>query len=221
MTIYHTPFTYLIGWKNHDIWYYGVRYAKGCKPEDLWLTYFTSSAKVCQLRNELGEPDVIEVRRIFADAKAAKKWEEKVLRRLDVLNTDRWLNANIGGTFNPLRGKDHPSFGTKWTDEFRTKVMTTRSSNNYSHNESTRRKISESRKGYNHSPEAIQKIKEARKNQEPTFAGKVHSEEAKKRMSATRLANQKIVTCPHCAKTGAHNIMARWHFDNCKSREPI
>ena len=219
MTIYHTPFTYLVGWSNHDLWYYGVRYAKGCKPEDLWLTYFTSSAKVCQLRKELGEPDVVEVRKVFNEAKHAKRWEEKVLRRLKVLETNRWLNANIGGTFNPVRGKDHPSYGTKWSAEFREKVMHTRASNGFSHTEVTKHKISESRKGYTHSPEAIEKIKLARKNQEPTFSGKSHSEDAKKGMSETRLANQKIVDCPHCGKSGAHNIMARWHFDNCKSRK--
>lgn len=24
-------------------------------------------------------------------------------------------------------------------------------------------------------------------------------------------------TCPHCQKTGADNLMPRWHFDNCKT----
>ena len=59
------PFTYLIGWTSHNLWYYGVRFAKGCNPRDLWTTYFTSSEKVKQTRQELGEPDVIEVRKIF------------------------------------------------------------------------------------------------------------------------------------------------------------
>lgn len=42
MSIY-IPFTYLIGWSKYDKWYYGVRFAKGCNPDDLWNTYFTSS----------------------------------------------------------------------------------------------------------------------------------------------------------------------------------
>ena len=25
-----------------------------------------------------------------------------------------------------------------------------------------------------------------------------------------------LTTCPHCSKTGASNIMPRWHFNNCK-----
>jgi hypothetical protein len=28
---------------------------------------------------------------------------------------------------------------------------------------------------------------------------------------------QKIITCPHCGKSGAANNMHRWHFDNCKN----
>jgi len=28
------------------------------------------------------------------------------------------------------------------------------------------------------------------------------------------------VTCPHCGKTGQKIIMGRWHFDNCKYRNP-
>ena len=40
------PYTYIIGWSSLNKWYYGVRYAKNCKPEDLWKTYFTSSKHV-------------------------------------------------------------------------------------------------------------------------------------------------------------------------------
>lgn len=59
------PFTYLIGWSKHNLWYYGCRFAKGCKPDDLWTKYFTSSIGkddikgVREYRQELGEPDVI------------------------------------------------------------------------------------------------------------------------------------------------------------------
>ena len=28
---------------------------------------------------------------------------------------------------------------------------------------------------------------------------------------------QKIITCPHCGKSGGHTVMPRWHFDKCKS----
>lgn len=28
----------------------------------------------------------------------------------------------------------------------------------------------------------------------------------------------KIISCPHCPKSGGENVMHRWHFDNCKHR---
>jgi hypothetical protein len=36
----------------------------------------------------------------------------------------------------------------------------------------------------------------------------------------TGLKREKIA-CPHCAKEGAANVMYRWHFDNCKSKESV
>lgn len=29
-------YTYLIGWSSHNKFYYGVRYAKGSNPNELW-----------------------------------------------------------------------------------------------------------------------------------------------------------------------------------------
>ena len=47
-------YTYLIGWTKYNIQYYGVRYAKGCHPDDLWKTYFTSSKYVKEFREKNG-----------------------------------------------------------------------------------------------------------------------------------------------------------------------
>lgn len=103
------PYTYLIGWTNCDKWYYGVRYAKNSNPEDLWVDYFTSSKYVRMFREEFGEPDVVEVREVFDDTEKAKNWEFTVLRRMKVLNSDRWLNKNISGKNfgNTWSGKKH------------------------------------------------------------------------------------------------------------------
>lgn len=87
-----TPFTYLIGWSVHNKWYYGVRFAKNCNPDDLWTKYFTSSKYVQQMREEHGEPDVVEVRRTFLSQIDARLWEQKVLRRLDAVKSTHWLN---------------------------------------------------------------------------------------------------------------------------------
>jgi hypothetical protein len=85
-------YTYLIGWKSQDKWYYGVRYSSKCHPNDLWKKYFTSSKKVKSFRENHGEPDIIEIRKTFLDPKKAKLWEERVLRRMKVSKKDQWLN---------------------------------------------------------------------------------------------------------------------------------
>lgn len=90
-------YTYLIGWSLQDKWYYGSRYSKKSSPKDLWVTYFTSSKYVKEMRQKYGEPDVIEVRRVFDDPVKAQLWEQKVLKRMNVLYEDRWLNKNVGG----------------------------------------------------------------------------------------------------------------------------
>lgn len=91
MNIY-IPYTYLIGWSKYDKWYYGVRYAKNCNPNDFWRTYFTSSKYVTNFRKKYGEPDIIQIRKIFINAQSALLWESKVLRRLKVDKDSKWLN---------------------------------------------------------------------------------------------------------------------------------
>jgi len=42
-----------------------------------------------------------------------------------------------------------------------------------------------------------------------------------RKFSANHINNMKKpkpkVSCPHCNKTGGSNLMARWHFNNCKT----
>lgn len=91
-----TPYTYLIGWRSSDKWYYGVRYGKGCCPTDLWVTYFTSSKIVAESRVKYGEPDIIVVRKVFNSIEGATSWEHSVLKRMNVIQSDKWLNAHNG-----------------------------------------------------------------------------------------------------------------------------
>ena len=94
MNIYTTyqPYTYLIKWSSTGMKYYGVRYAKGCNPEEFWNTYFTSSKYVKEYRNKFGDPDVIEIRMKFSSASNAREWEHTVLRRLKVILREDYLN---------------------------------------------------------------------------------------------------------------------------------
>lgn len=132
MSIYQ-PYTYLIGWTKYNIWYYGARWAKGCHPNDLWVTYFTSSKEVKKYRKLYGEPDIVEIRRISDCGKKIRLWEEKVQRRLNVVKNSKWLNKQYGGVkfcsdgdpetgrriSNSLKGKSPPNKGKRMSDHQR------------------------------------------------------------------------------------------------------
>lgn len=91
-----TPYTYVIKWSSHNVSYYGVRYRKNCHPKDLWKTYFTSSPLVRNFRYEFGEPDIIQIRKVFNCVEKARNWESRVLHRLNAVNSKKWLNKNYG-----------------------------------------------------------------------------------------------------------------------------
>ncbi|RTK97644.1 MAG: hypothetical protein EKK64_00955 [Neisseriaceae bacterium] len=111
----YVPYTYLIGWSKHDVWYYGSETGwktKTANPLNLWKTYFTSSKHVYNFRKKHGEPDVIKVRKIFEGNlsdeenyhilfKKCSEWEQNVLMRMKVLdNPSKWLNRNINGVIS-------------------------------------------------------------------------------------------------------------------------
>ena len=92
------PYTYLIGWSELNLWYYGCRYAEGCSPNDLWVKYFTSSKLVKNIRNAHGEPDVLDIRKTFNDKISTRLWEIEVIKRMGIVRDKRFLNQrNPGG----------------------------------------------------------------------------------------------------------------------------
>lgn len=128
MDIYSgTPFTYYISWSKLDIHYYGVRFANGCDPSDLWTKYFTSSEIVKEFRKNHGEPDIIQVRKIFTDFNKARIWESRVLRKLKVKKKSNWLNDGMGIAFNWKSGKEHQNYGRVFSEEARKKQSISRS----------------------------------------------------------------------------------------------
>lgn len=226
MDIYQ-PYTYLVGWSQQDLWYYGVRYAKQCRPDDLWKSYFTSSSLVKDTRLKYGEPDVVQVRKTFDNANEAKKWESKVLVRMNVLGNDRWLNRNISGEQFII--KQHaPETIIKMKQAWALKDADVKKQLSES---ISRRQLgcSNSFYGRKHSEESNEKRrlkllgkpkstshKERHSGSNNHFYGKEHSESAKEKMKDAwvRRINYE---CPHCKKSTKNKTLAmRWHFDNCK-----
>jgi hypothetical protein len=103
-----TPYTYLIGWKSLNLYYYGSRYGKGCDPSDLWVKYFTSSKAVLAIRESQGEPDIIQVRKTFGFRTEALVYEHTVLRRLNAKGRSDFLNRTNG------RDWKQTSEGLRW-----------------------------------------------------------------------------------------------------------
>lgn len=86
-------YTYLIGWSQQGKFYYGCQFGKNANPGNLWKTYFTSSRHVKAFRLEHGDPDIIEVRKIFGgDGAACRSWEERVLTKIMKRRDGMWLN---------------------------------------------------------------------------------------------------------------------------------
>ena len=89
-------YTYCIGWKSLNKYYYGVRTANKHEPEnDLWVHYFTSSKHVTKFRELHGEPDLIHVNKIFESESEARDHEIMILKKIDVISNDMWLNKHI------------------------------------------------------------------------------------------------------------------------------
>lgn len=101
-----TPFTYLIGWTKHNLYYYGARYAKDADVSQLMTTYMTSSKKVKAFIELNGMPDIVEVRRTFTSVDACRLWEERVLKRMKVRTSEKWLNQTDRQGLPPRYGCD-------------------------------------------------------------------------------------------------------------------
>jgi hypothetical protein len=194
----YQPYTYLIGWSDHNVYYYGVRYARKCNPSELWVSYFTSSKHVKEFSLINGDPDIIQIRRVFENSHKARLWEHKVLRRLSVNTNKRFLNQTDNVSISPdaaLRGAKK-----KKSLETRRKMSIHRSNTTLS--EETKRRISESktgvpltqeqienRKKVMNRPDVKQKLSEIGKRytgSKNNFFGKVHSESTKQAISRSK-----------------------------------
>jgi len=133
----HVGYTYLIRFKLTGQVYYGSRCAKGCHPDDLWVTYFTSSKLVHRLIDEHGKDSFdFEVRATFPESpKDAQEWERKVLRRINANRRQDFLNKH-NGCFPALAGWKNPFFGKKHSEETKMKMRSVKRM------KTTRRKMS-------------------------------------------------------------------------------
>lgn len=173
------PYTYLLKHNPTNTFYYGVRWADRCDPEEFWTTYFTSSLSIVPLLRTLFGDDSFEfeIRKTFSSKELAQYWESKVLRRMKVLkNKNVWMNR----TTNRSISND---FAHRWTGKKRPE-----------HADAMRKRFSDKSKnpmfGKTHSDEARRKISEASVGNKYKL-GVRESFETRKKKSLSRLGKSR------------------------------
>jgi len=210
MSIY-TPYTYLIGWSHHNMWYYGVRYSKKCSPDDLWTKYFTSSKHVKSFRKQNGEPDVVQIRKTFSKVEDAQLWEHKVLRRIKAVMRKDFLNKTDNKSFGDVSGENNPMFNRKHTEDTRLKLSLAKKGKSSPRLNNAERELlglplikgrskgSNNRNPYPITDKVLERIKNRQPN--PNFVNnKPHTQETKNKLSDIA-KNRESFHCACCEKT--------------------
>jgi len=232
------PYTYHLYHKPTGKHYYGVRTAKDCHPDELWVTYFSSSKIVNFMIEEYGIDSFdYKIRKIFETAEEALEWEMKFLFRIDAATKDNWLNRHNGGKNFCTAGTTPWNKGVSHSEEARKKISEKRKEYvgekhpmyGRTHSEESKQKMSINRKkkfgkdnhfyGKRHTDELKKYISELNKGRPSTIKGIPLSEERKRKQSEI-MKNKPKVKCPYCERIGNPSGMKRYHFDNCKLKQP-
>lgn len=188
----HKPYTYLLKCLTDNTYYYGVKYEKGCHPDDFFIKYETSSKVVKEKIQKYGKNKFIfEIRKVFDDSEKARLWENKVLRRMKVIHRNDFMNKTNNISIKPMYGLDNPMTRPEVIQNFkksRSKNATRKASpqeiysklskllKNKKRPKEVCEKISNSLKGYKHSEDFKEKCRKR-------ATGVKQSEQSKKRKS--------------------------------------
>lgn len=124
-------YTYLLKHIPSGRVYYGSRQASN-PASDLFISYFSSSKRVHSLLAEDGiDSFSFEIRRTFPDYDSARRWEIMVLRRMNVISDDKWLNLSVcspvrfsGDVERLRRERISEGMSKRWaTEEYRKKKI--------------------------------------------------------------------------------------------------
>ena len=203
------PFTYLIKHIPTNRYYYGVRYKKGCHPNDLWTKYFTSSKKVKGLIKKYGKKSFIfEIRKTFKTFQEAINWENKILKRMKVIYRDDFLNLTNNKSIDPnylskiRKGKNNTFYGKKHSKETIKKMRIASTGKNNpmygkKRTEEVKQKLRIANLGKKHSKETIKKMRLAslgknnpmygKKGKKAPMYGKTHSKKIREKIRIARI----------------------------------
>jgi len=185
------PYTYLIKFKPENRFYYGVRFAKNCNPDEFWEKYFTSSSEVHRLIEEYGKESFeYQIRKVFDCPEKAIKWESKVLKKTKAAYKEKWINKTDSAAIPSLRGNNNPMRNKENREKW---LMIVRS-------EEHRKKISESLKG--HKKSNTEKYKKSK------------NEQHKNNMSKSAEKRERIL-CSKCEQGYTKQNFEK-HYNSCK-----
>jgi hypothetical protein len=210
------PYTYTITHKLSGVKYYGVRYSKNCQPNDLGISYFSSSKTLRKMiLNEGKDNFEFKIRQCFENKEDAVLWEHKVLRRLNAAQSTKWFNRHNGNT------SWHNVGGYKLSEVTRERMRKPKS-------EEHRKRLKSHLDVYR----SILPWTAERKRSYSTYMlgntqgfkkGHVSWNKGRKFDMPCLIGNKNAigkhkcreVVCPHCNLSGKGPNMTRYHFDNC------
>lgn len=191
------PFFYIVEHKT-GVRYAGIKFSKGCSPDDLLTTYFTSSKRVHSLLQE--DPNAFSVVEIkeFDCKDSLLEYEVSFLKSVNAPYSKDWLNLAAGKAINPeaVKATCLEKYGVdNWMKTPDAKGLGFKEGNTYGcfkRSEETRAKmsqafkgrvfsdehrlaISESKRGSRASPEARKKMSDARQRGDHPRARKVQT----------------------------------------------
>jgi hypothetical protein len=222
-TITHIAFVYKWTHLPTGKWYIGCRTAKGCHPEDGYITSSKLVKSLIQTNPEEWQREILHT----GSPEEMLNLEVTFLIEADAKNNPLSYNQHNGdgkftrtGVAVPLetrlkqsesikkihsgRGKPGPNRGKKASEETRKKQSLAKLG----------------KKGYLHTPEAKEKIGAAKRGSNHPSYGKPLTDEHKQKLRDAFVGKKKsLVTCPHCGKEGGGGAMIRHHYNNCKQKE--
>lgn len=230
----YIPFTYLIKFTHPDTklnsYYYGVRYARNCHPTQLFDSYFTNSKIIKNLIKQFGTSHFeFQIRHTFPnDSHAAHRWEQTVLRRLNVAKRPEFFNMSVGGKVICMTGPNNPSSRQEVKDKISTTLKKHYETHKNpfdgkSHTVESKMKMSKALKGKIRSEEFKENLRQKLTGRKRSVD---FSEKLSKRMKENNPSKGKPEVsshlnadrrkCPHCGSITNVGNLIRWHLDKCK-----
>ena len=195
---------YYVLHKPSGKFYYGSRYKhidnKLLPEDDLWKHYFTSSKEILSLRTTSND-DSFDYRIIFTDVNAdvCFEFEQQLIK--EHINDPLCINKRYFDSSNGA--KVYCTFGKTLSSKGKPKSEETK--NRMRKPKSVAHRL------------AMSKRQLANGGNGPTS----HTNETKNKIrEAMKMLPRENKVCPYCNKEGGFLSMSRWHFDNCKLKEP-